>query len=201
MQQMANDELTLVRRAGSGDNVAFREIVENHKKKIFFLAYDLTGSEQEAEDLSQEVFIKAFRSLKKFRGDASIGSWLYRITLNTYIDQSRKLSTHIEKQTQILDENRDSACETRITGVIESPEQFADSQQIQVHVARALTQISKKERIVFVLRHNQGFSVKGVAEIMKISEGTVKSLHFRAIRKLQKKLAFYRGTVHQEVVQ
>ncbi|MCD4665006.1 MAG: sigma-70 family RNA polymerase sigma factor, partial [Bacteroidales bacterium] len=62
---------------------AFRELVERYKKKIYYLAYDLTGNHHDAEDMSQEVFIKAFRSLKNFRGDAKLSSWLYRITVNT----------------------------------------------------------------------------------------------------------------------
>jgi len=87
-----NDEQVLIQRARIGEMSAFRELVEQYKKKIYYLSLDLTGNHHDAEDLSQEVFIKAYRSLKNFRGDAKFNSWLYRITVNTCISQRRKKS-------------------------------------------------------------------------------------------------------------
>ena len=193
MEPKNNNEWNLVKQACSGDRDAFREIVENNKKKIFYLAFDLTGSKQDAEDLSQEVFIKAFCSLDKFKGNASLNTWLYRITLNAFIDQKRKKS--------VLKYSRDWECgptydESPYSG---NPETYAESQQIQQHVEQALRQLTPRERSVFVLRHYRGMAGKEVAELLKISQGTVKSLIFRAVKKLRKELSFYRSNPVKEV--
>jgi hypothetical protein len=88
--ELVNEEQLLIQRARNGEMGTFRELVELHKKKIYYLSLDLTGNHHDAEDLSQEVFIKAYRALKNFRGDAKFNSWLHRITVNTCISQRRK---------------------------------------------------------------------------------------------------------------
>lgn len=191
MEPAWNNDLQLVQQACEGDRTAFREIVELNRKKIFFFAYDLTGSQQDAEDLSQEVFLKAFRSLKKFRGEASLSSWFYRITLNTFLDQKRKLSFSAEKKKQELDEHNITTISLDRDNPVGNPENYAESRQIQLHVDQALEKLSPRERSVFVMRHYHGMAVKEVAGILSISGGTVKSLLFRAIKKLQKELDFY----------
>ena len=87
-----NKEQVLVTRAQNGELSAFRQLVELYKKNIYYLSYDLTGSHHNAEDLSQDVFIKVFQSIKSFRGEAKLSSWIYRITVNTFISQYRKKS-------------------------------------------------------------------------------------------------------------
>lgn len=191
MEPAWNNDLQLVQQACEGDRTAFREIVEANRKKIFYFAYDLTGSRQDAEDLSQEVFLKAFRSLEKFRGQASLSSWFYRITLNTFLDQKRKLSFLAEKKKQELDEHNITAISLDRGNPVGNPENYAESRQIQLHIEQALEKLSPRERSVFVMRHYHGMAVKEVAGILSISGGTVKSLLFRAIKKLQKELDFY----------
>lgn len=191
MEPAWNNDLQLVQQACEGDRTAFREIVEANRKKIFYFAYDLTGSQQDAEDLSQEVFLKAFRSLEKFRGQASLSSWFYRITLNTFLDQKRKLSFLAEKKKQELDEHNITAISLDRGNPVGNPENYAESRQIQLHIEQALEKLSPRERSVFVMRHYHGMAVKEVAGILSISGGTVKSLLFRAIKKLQKELDFY----------
>ena len=201
MDLMKNYESRLVDQVNNGDRNAFREIVEDNKKKIFYLAYDLTGSQQDAEDLSQDVFIKAFRSMHTFKGEASIGTWLYRITLNTFLDQKRKKSFQAEKNQSPLDEHL--AAEPVFNGnpTTETPETYAESQQMQMHIEQALEHLSPRERSVFVMRHIQGMSGKTVGELLRISEGTVKSLMSRAMKKLQKVLGFYKDSLGMEAYQ
>jgi RNA polymerase sigma-70 factor (ECF subfamily) len=187
-----NDEQVLVQRARNGEMGAFRELVELYKKKIYYLALDLTGNHHDAEDLSQEVFIKAYRSLKKFRGDAKLNSWLYRITVNTCISQRRKKSV----AAMTLQENfeSDSSHQDFKNGEsIHNPERDAESGLIQQHIEQALQQLTPRERSVFVLRHYNDLPLKEIAQILKITEGTVKSMLFRAIQRLQKELSFYRN--------
>jgi RNA polymerase sigma-70 factor (ECF subfamily) len=203
MELMKNYELRLAKQVSEGDREAFQEIVEDNKKKIFYLAFDLTGSQQDAEDLSQDVFFKAFRSMHTFKGEASISTWLYRITLNAFMDQKRKKSFEAEKNQQPLDEQFSDGRRSifNVNSAAENPENYAESQQMQMHIEQALERLSPRERSVFVMRHYQGMPGKEVGVLLGISEGTVKSLLSRAIKKLQKMLSFYRNTPEMEVVQ
>ncbi|MFQ5628247.1 MAG: RNA polymerase sigma factor [bacterium] len=189
---MSENERLLIERARKNDMSAFREIVEQYKEKIYYLAYDLTSNRHDAEDIAQEVFIKAFRSLDNFRGDAKIGSWLYRITINTSINKKRKKA--LTEMSLVENFNEKPGEHDPFSGKTysENPERSAESQMIQQHINLALTKLANKERSVFVLRHYQDLPLKEIAHILNIAEGTVKSLLFRAIRRLQKELAFYR---------
>jgi RNA polymerase sigma-70 factor (ECF subfamily) len=189
-----NDEQALVQRARNGEMGAFRELVELYKKKIYYLSLDLTGNHHDAEDLSQEVFIKAYRSLKNFRGDAKLNSWLYRITVNTCISQRRKKSV----AAMTLQEDFESESTPRFFSESESshnPERHAEASLMQQHIDSALQQLTPRERSIFVLRHYNDLPLKEIAQILKITEGTVKSMLFRAIQRLQKELAFYRKEI------
>ncbi len=186
-----NDEQVLVERARNGEMGAFRELVERYKKKIYYLSLDLTGNHHDAEDLSQEVFIKAYRSLKKFRGDAKFNSWLYRITVNTCISQRRKKSVSAMTLQEDFDGNSDQQYFAKETSFL-NPEQSAEAGLMQQHIDNALQQLTRRERSIFVLRHYNDLSLKEIAQILKITEGTVKSMLFRGIQKLQKELSFYR---------
>jgi RNA polymerase sigma-70 factor (ECF subfamily) len=189
-----NDEQALVERARNGEMGAFRELVELYKKKIYYLSLDLTGNHHDAEDLSQEVFIKAYRSLKNFRGDAKFNSWLYRITVNTCISQRRKKSV----AAMTLQEDFESESTPRFFSESESshnPERHAEASLMQQHIDSALQQLTPRERSIFVLRHYNDLPLKEIAQILKITEGTVKSMLFRAIQRLQKELAFYRKEI------
>jgi len=186
-----NEEQVLVERARDGEIAAFRKLVERYKKKIYYLSLDLTGNHHDAEDLSQEVFIKAYRSLKNFRGDAKFNSWLYRITVNTCISQHRKKS--VAAMTLLDDFDRDRTQIHFDDGeTIYNPEHSAEAGLIQQHLESALQRLTPRERSVFVLRHYNDLPLKEIAQILKITEGTVKSMLFRAIQKLQNELSFYR---------
>ena len=198
---MNDRELSLAQQVCEGDREAFRQIVESNKKKIFYLSFDLTGSVQDAEDLSQEVFMKAFRFLHQFKGKSSLRSWLYRITLNTFLDQKRKKSVEIDKNQQKLDGQVSASFSLNSRSSTPNPEKFAESRQIQDHIEQPLEKLSLRERTVFVMRHYQGMSGKEVGILLNISEGTVKSLLFRAIKKLQKALQIYKDSLTAEVYQ
>lgn len=166
-------------------DMAFREVVEQHKRPVYALAYDLTGSHHDAEDLSQEVFIKAYRALPAFRGDAQMYSWLYRITVNTYLNKRRKKALRFR---QLWDDFSYTASDDGIA----RPDQEVEASTMQQHVEAALQHLSPRERSAFVLRHYQDYSIKEVAAVMDVAEGTVKSLLFRAVKKLRTTLDFYR---------
>ena len=94
-----DQEKRIIQQAQNGEKNAFRQLVDVHKKRVYYLAYDLTGNHQDAEDLSQEVFMKAYKSLSKFRGESKFSSWLHRITVNLFIDMKRSKQYKTTKTT------------------------------------------------------------------------------------------------------
>ena len=196
---MVQNEQFLVDRFCNGDHAAFHELVNLHKKKIYYLAYDITGNHHEAEDISQEVFIKMFRSLKTFRRDAKMSSWLYQITVNTSIDSLRKSSKKPKKTIDEFDQiNIQESILPSGTHAFD-PARSTESSQIQNHISEALQKISPKERTVFVMRHYNDLKLNEIAEILNVTIGTVKSLLFRAIKKLRKELSSYMSNPVLEV--
>ena len=185
------DEKLLIDRAQRGDMDAFRALVERSKITTYRLAYDLTGNRHDAEDLSQEAYIRAYRGLKGFRGEAKWSSWLYRITMNTFYDHWRvrkKQPVHFNDELELstmptTDHNNHPT---------PSPEKSAEAGVMQQHIERALESLSPQERSVFVLRHYHDLPLKEIAATLEIAEGTVKSYLFRSIKRLQKELNFYR---------
>jgi RNA polymerase sigma-70 factor (ECF subfamily) len=195
---MAENDQILVDRFNSGDANAFQELVDRHKKKVYYLAYDITGDHHEAEDVSQEVFVKVFRSLNTFRRDAKMSSWLYKITVNASLDSLRKKPSRPDAPIDILE--KVDVGDNALGGRTDlDPERRAESLLLQRHISQALQKVSPKERSVFVMRHYNDLKIREIAEVLNISVGTVKALLFRAIKKLRKELSIYRGNLGLEV--
>ena len=192
------DERALVRRIQNGDAKAFRELVEGYKTQVYYLALDLSRNHHDAEDLAQEVFVKAYRGFGGFRSGAKIGSWLHRITVNAYIDSKRKKAHKMVTLVDKKDDNDFDPLESAADEVTGNPERAASSAGINEHVESALGRLSAQERNVFVMRHYHDMPLKEIAKSLKIAEGTVKSLLFRSIRKLREHLSFYRDELGLE---
>jgi len=191
--KMDSHEQRLVHRFHEGDTAAFRELVEHCQAPIFQLAIELTGDWDDADDLSQQVFIKAYRALPRFRGETKIMSWLYRIMVNTHIDNARKERARGWRVSPPSPDEGQPQSEQYVTHAAEdNPETRTASRYIQEHINRALSILAPQQRSVFVLRHYHDLSLKEIARILGLSVGTVKSQLFRAIHRMQKELAFYR---------
>ena len=189
----------LAEKICQGDMSAFRKLVDIYKKKIFYIAYDFLGDHHEAEDISQEVFIKVFRSIHKFKKDAKMSTWIYQITVNTCIDAIRRKKAKPAIQ---LDEEKPVeswAGHSVLGSKISSPESSADASLLQIKIQQALHKISDKERAVFVMRHYNDLTINEIADVMRISSGTVKSFLFRGLQKLRKELSFYQENPSLEV--
>jgi RNA polymerase sigma-70 factor (ECF subfamily) len=184
------DDAVLIDQIQQGNIGAFRELVERYKRRIYYLAYDLSGNHHDAEDLSQEVFIKVYQSIHRYRAESSPYSWLYRITVNTFIDQKRKKILNIIKPWSTY--KADSIPEPVERSAAGDSEKKTDSSFLQSHLQNALKKLSKRERTVFVLKHYHGLTISEIAATVDVAEGTVKSLLFRAIRKMQQALQFLR---------
>jgi RNA polymerase sigma-70 factor (ECF subfamily) len=183
------DETTLIAGLARGDERAFRELVEQYKKKVYFLALDMVGNSVDAEDVSQEVFLKVFRSFGTFRKGAKLGSWLYRVTYNASIDHIRRRAAAPEAVADEVLEVRSQAAQAGSpSAAAQDPAKAAEYKLLQERIARALDKVSPQEKAVFLLRHYDDLMLKDIASSLGLSLGSVKSYLFRAVHKLQKEL-------------
>ena len=189
-----DNDTSLIERSLNGDNSAFRELVEKHKKNVYYLAYDLTRNKEDAEDISQEVFIKAYRSLEKFRGDAKLSSWLYRITVNTYLSMKKRKSYTAMKTNEDIENFVNTKAEMEHAGNV-SPERETESGFIKKNIDKALQKLSDRERTIFIMRNYNEMSFDEIVEVLKIQPSTVRSANFKALKKLRNELAFYKNEI------
>lgn len=179
------DPKELVLEAQSGNMRAFQLLVQQYQQEIYRYAYTLAGCHEEAEDISQEVFVKAYQSLSSIREHEHFRAWLYRVTMNTWINHGRKKGMKIKKQQISIDQYQG---DFPVTSDF-NPDAETEKAFNQTRIHQALNCLSPKERAVFTLKHFQDLKLIEVAESLHLSTGTVKSLMFRAVRKLQKELA------------
>ncbi len=184
------DETLLVDRARQGDREAFRRLVELHRDNVYYAALGLLRNPDDAEDMVQEVFIRAYKSLDRFRGQARLGTWLYRVTLNACRDHQRKRRfVGLQQSLGLVKEPESKWVEERPDA---NPQRATASVRLRDDLGRALGRLSPAEREVFVLRQFNELSIHETAGVTGRAEGTVKALLFRAMRKLQRELAGYR---------
>ena len=186
---MSTDALN-IENVKNGDHNAFRQLMDTHARRIYALALDLANDPQDAEDLTQEVFIKMYNNIDQFRGDASLYSWLHRITVNTWINMKR--SKIYKKKTMEQSIYEEKYYHENDENLVTNPEELTD---LQKHIENSMNTLSKKERLVFVLRHYHDQSLKEIAETTHLKTGTIKSLLFRAVKKLRKNMAYYQHEV------
>lgn len=185
-----SEELSLMRRAQKGEVAAFEQIVTAYERKVFALALRSTGSEADAADLTQEAFLRAWRSLGKFRGDSSVSTWLYRITMNLCIDFSRKKSF----QAVPLADEEGSELPLPDQRTAHSPEAALDTKELSRELNAALGLLSEEHRQIVVLRDVSGLTYQEIAKLLALEEGTVKSRLARA-RKNLRAILIKRGNI------
>src|SRR6266536_5207373 len=181
----AAEAAAVLARARQGDSDAFRALVERHSRTVFRLAFRMTGNEQDAEDVVQESFLRAYRQLGRFESRANFGTWLYRIVANCSVDLMRsKQARHDQTRRESLDE----AIEMPATDS-PTPERLAQSAEIQRRVQTALAELSPLERAAFTLRHYEGRSIDEISRTLGLGTSAAKHSVFRAVRKLRAALA------------
>jgi RNA polymerase sigma-70 factor (ECF subfamily) len=182
------DESRLAARLIDGEPGAFREFVEAYKKRIYGLAFELTRSHTDAEDISQSVFIKVYRGMGTFKKDARLSSWLYRITVNAAMDHLRKRPFFPPEQAASVPGRFADDSLARRDRPPADPTREAETALLRGKIDAALGRISDREKTVFLLRHDHDLSLKEIAEALGLTLGSVKSYLFRSIKKLQKEL-------------
>jgi RNA polymerase sigma-70 factor (ECF subfamily) len=170
----AGTDADLVSRSLDGDVDAFETIYRQHSARVYTLACRMAGSPEDGEDLLQEVFLQAFRKLGTFKGDASLGTWLYRLALNHCLDYVRSRQARMKKLTDTLDADASFEPVSRRTTPI-----------AKLDLDRAIERLPDGCREAFVLHDVEGFDHKEVGDLLGIAEGTSKSQVFKARLKLR----------------
>jgi RNA polymerase sigma-70 factor (ECF subfamily) len=182
------DDAAAVARARAGDTEAFRLVVERHSHALFRLAYRMTGNEHDAEDVVQEAFLKAYRSLAGFEDRSQVGSWLHRIAANCAFDLLRARQRRGEPAAlDADDEGGDGPPE--LPSAAPGPERLALSEEVRRRVGGALGRMTLRERSAFVLRHFEGFSIEEIGRALEMDANATKQSVFRAVRKVRQVLA------------
>jgi RNA polymerase sigma-70 factor (ECF subfamily) len=175
----------LISRAAGGDPSAFQSLVERHRSMVYRVAYQFAGNHSDAEDIAQEVFIKVYRSLDRFRHDAQLSSWMYRIVMNACIDHRRR-----QTAAGIAPFGEDA--EEKMFNTPESgpgPEDHAYAGELGQVLESEIGRLPKGQRIVFVMRHHQGMKLCEIAAALGLAEGTVKRQLHAAVHRLRQALS------------
>jgi RNA polymerase sigma-70 factor (ECF subfamily) len=186
----AGQDVLLIKAFQGGDRAAFDKLVLRHKDKLFNLCYSFLGDYEEANDSSQEAFIKAYQGLKKFRFESSFSTWLYRIAVNTCTNKVKSLAYRQKKMTSSLD-NPGGMHEKRSLDIRDdapTPLMELEEKERQNLIRKAIDQLPPEHKAVVALRDIEGLSYEEIAEITGSNLGTVKSRLSRARIDLRSKL-------------
>ena len=173
------EELRLLQKAQAGDMDAFEAIVYSNEKAVYNLALRQLGNREDAEDATQEVFVKAYTALKSFRGESKVSVWLYRITSNVCVDMLRR-----RRDTVSLSMEADEGAELDLPDEGLDPAVLVERSDLQAQLAQALQSLSDDYREILLLRGLSGLSYEEIAATLSLDIGTVKSRIFRARKKL-----------------
>jgi RNA polymerase sigma-70 factor (ECF subfamily) len=190
-QQRTEDD-DLIREAQRGDRSAFDSLVRRYDQSVLRLALHMLGNEQDAQDVHQEAFLKAYRHLGNFRFECSFYTWLYRIVTNLCLDQLRRRKSRREDPATVIDsrgDEMDLLSNISDTRAMANPARELDRKRMGQCINQALSKLTPRERTVFELKHYQGLKLRTIGEMLSTTEETAKNTLFRATRKLRANLA------------
>ena len=185
----------LIREAQQGSRAAFDVLVRQYDQAVLRLALHLTGSEQDAQDVHQEAFLKAYRHIGSFRFECSFYTWIYRIVTNLCLDLLRRRKTRREDPAVIIDatgEEHDTMINVSDDRAMSNPARELDRKILAEKIQTALATLTPRERTVFELKHYQGLRLRTIGEMLNTTEETAKNTLFRATRKLRTQLTVVR---------
>ena len=188
----AISDAVAVQRTLAGEREAYRVLVERHSQYVYRLAYRMTGNREDAEEVVQEAFLRAYQKLQQFAGNANFGTWVYRIAANYAIDRMRQRKCEDEKRTPAARAAEEGDAEMDPMNIVPdgapSPERLAHSNQLAAHIRRALSELTPAERTAFVMRHWGGSGIEEIAGALQSSSSAAKNTVFRAVQKLRSAL-------------
>ena len=187
---MEKEERDLIKKAQEGKHWAFEQLIRKYDKRVLTLAYQLVGNTSDAEDVYQEVFLKIYRKISRFRFQSDFYTWLYRIVVNCAITYRKRRNRNLHKS---LDEPVGQMDGWQWTPADDAPgpDELISHVELSQKINDSLDALSLMQRTVFVLRFYQDFKIKDIAHIIGCTEGTVKNTLFRSIKKVKKELKTY----------
>jgi RNA polymerase sigma-70 factor (ECF subfamily) len=190
LQRTEDDDL--IREAQRGERAAFDSLVRRYDQSVLRLALHMLGNEQDAQDVNQEAFLKAYRHLGNFRFECSFYTWLYRIVTNLCLDHLRRRKSRREDPATVIDsrgDEMDLLSNISDTRAMANPARELDRKSMGESINQALDKLTPRERTVFELKHYQGLKLRTIGDMLNTTEETAKNTLFRATRKLRTNLA------------
>lgn len=181
---MTDEEL--VEKVKKGDADVYEKIIQKYQSKVFGLIYNMTKNQNEIEDLAQEVFIKIYKNLGKFKGESSLYTWIYKIIVNLCLDEMKKRKNVIYLDEKI--EVDDGEVNRELPSEDKSQEELYEEKELQEKLHNCINKLPEKQRVMIVLRDIKGFSYEEISKITDVKLGTVKSQINRARLKLKELL-------------
>lgn len=178
-------EKELVRKSKDGDIDAFEELIRTYEKRIYNIALKMVGNRDDASDIAQEVCVKIYKSLDKFKENSSFSTWVYRITSNVCIDVARKRKNNVVSLAVAGDEGE---YEIPVASEDKSPEEIVESKELSRIVKSCILELTPEQRIIIQLRDIYDYSYDEIAKMLNLSMGTVKSRLNRARNALKDKI-------------
>lgn len=189
---MSLSENQLIKSAQAGDREAFSALAQRFERRVYTLALYYTREQADAEDLAQEVWMKAYRALRTFRGEASFHTWLRQITVNTFLNHRRGEQLRWNDHATPLESDREAATEDDFNGLLKGRshrvEEEYDRRILVERVFQALGELTPQQRLIFLLKHREGMTYEEIAKTFDCSTGTIKKALFRAVTKLRQQL-------------
>lgn len=184
---MSESDGAAIERTIAGDGEGFRVLVERYSQLVFRLAYRMTGSEADAEDVVQETFLRAYRAISTYDGRAGFTTWLYRIATNYALDLLDKRRRRAEQPPpQRMDQDQQ---EWEHPATAPGPDRLAEGSQLQKRLHIAMAQLTPQERSAFVLRHFEELPIEDISESLGLGPSATRHSIFRAVQKLRRSLA------------
>jgi RNA polymerase sigma-70 factor (ECF subfamily) len=190
-ENLREQEAALIRAATGGDLRAYDELVQRCQERIYATIYHMTSNHEDANDLAQDTFIKAYQSLKSFRGGSSFYTWVYRIAVNKTINFLKQRNKRIQLSLNDLDANVEGNPDLVALISEDTPQRDAQLSELQEKLNEALMRLSEEHRLAVVLHDVQDLPHDEIAKIMDCNVGTVRSRLFYARQQLQGLLADY----------
>ncbi|MBN1397510.1 MAG: RNA polymerase sigma factor [Bacteroidetes bacterium] len=189
-EKMAVNETELIMQAQGGSMDAFEQLVHRHDKRVLTIAAGYVHNADDAKDIYQEVFLRVYKGLSKFKYKSEFSTWIYRITTNVCLSHRSRKRGIYHTSLDSKSSNRDGQTIALKDTIADNAtaDQHAQDADISERVERALKLLSPRQRMVFTMRHYEGYKLREIAEMMKCSEGTVKKYLFEAIARLRKQL-------------
>jgi len=183
---MEESDAVAVAKAREGDQDAFRVLVERHSLRLFQLAYRMTGNEQDAEDMVQETFLRAYNRLDRFESRAGFGTWLHRIAANCSLDLLRRQKRRGDRERTVEFDPEEAI--PMILSEAPAPDQQLFHAELQQKVESVMQELTPMERTAFVLRHFEGQSIEEIGSTLGAGPGATKQSIFRAVQKMRRAL-------------